>query len=246
LGKNFSNWSTRELAQHLAGRTGIHVHSTTVQRYLQRLGWVFRRPVRVVSSPDPRYKAKCRYLLTLKRRARRGEIHLYFADEFDIDLLPTIGGCWMPRGQQYKVHTSGQNQKHYGLGAVDYVTGQLLWCLSEHKNNAAFRVLLRLIEQAHQDDPIPVVIVVDNFIIHKAKKVREWLAERRGRMRLYFLPTYSPTLNPIERLWRHFRRRVTDNYFFATLVHLLDATRQFLQELVAQPETVLSIVNGNA
>jgi len=246
LGKNFSNWSTTELAKHLARLTGIRVHPTTVWRHLHRLGWRFRRPVRVVISPDPRYKAKRRYLARLKRRARRGEIHLYFADEFDIDLLPTIAGCWMPQGQQYKVRTPGQNRKHYGLGAADYVTGQLIWCLSEHKNNAAFRTLLALVEQAHQDDPIPVVIVVDNFSIHKAKKVREWLAGHRRHLRLYFLPTYSPTLNPIERLWRHFRRRVTDNYFFASLTHLLDATCRFFQELAAQPETVLSIVNGNA
>jgi transposase len=98
LGKNFSDWSTAQLAKHLAVRTGIQVHATTVWRHLQRLGWRFQRPVRVVISPDQRYKAKRRYLATLKRLARWGEIHLYFADEFDIDLLPTIAGCWMRQG----------------------------------------------------------------------------------------------------------------------------------------------------
>lgn len=246
LGKNFSNWSTPQLAKHLAVGTGIRVHATTVWRHLQRMGWRFRRPVRVVTSPDPRYKAKRRYLVRLKLRARRGEIHLYFVDEFDIDLLPTIAGCWMPQGQQYKVQTPGQNRKHYGLGAVDYVTGRLIWCLAEHKDNVAFRRLLTRIEQVHQEEHIPVVIVVDNFIIHKARKVQERLAGRRRHMRLYFLPTYSPTLNPIERLWRHFRRRVTDNCFFTTMTQLLHATCRFFEELAAQPETVLSIINGNA
>ncbi|MGQ9632594.1 MAG: transposase [bacterium] len=50
-------------------------------------------------------------------------------------------------------------------------------------------------------------------------------------LRLYFLPTYSPNLNPIERLWRHFRREVTDNYFFGNMRALIDASKSFLEEM---------------
>ena len=246
LGKNFSNWSTRTLAQYLASRTGISVHPTTVMRLLHASGWRFRRPVRVVASPDPRYKAKRRYLGKLKRRARRGQIHLYFADEFDIELLPTISGRWMPVGQQYKVSTPGRNERRYGFGAVNYVTGRLIWLLSEHKDNVAFRKLLDLIKRHHQGDDKPVVIVVDNYSAHKAKRVKEWLRRHRRQLRLYFLPTYSPHLNPIERLWRHFRRTVTDNYFFETMVALLEATKAFFLELAQNPKQVLSIVSGHA
>jgi putative transposase len=245
-GKNFSNWSARTLVQHLASETGISVHPTTVMRLLHASGWRFRRPVRVVASPDPRYKAKRRYIRKLKRRARKGEIHLYFADEFDIELLPTISGRWMPVGQQYKVNTPGRNERHYGFGAVNYVTGELIWLLSEHKDNAAFRKLLDLLREHHQGDNKPVVIVVDNYSAHKAKKVKEWLRKHRRRFRLYLLPTYSPHLNPIERLWRHFRRTVTDNYFFGTMTALLEATKAFFLELTQNPEQVLSIVRGHA
>jgi len=91
-----------------------------------------------------------------------------------------------------------------------------------------------------------VVIVVDNYSAHKAKRVKEWLRRHRRQLRLYFLPTYSPHLNPIERLWRHFRRTVTDNYFFETMVALLEATKAFFLELAQNPKQVLSIVSGHA
>lgn len=246
LGKNLSNWSTSTLAQHLASKMGISVHSTTLMRLLHASGWRFRRPVRVVASPDPRYKAKRRYIRKLKRRARRGDIHLYFADEFDIELLPTISGRWMPMGQQYKVNTPGRNERRYGFGAVNYVTGKLIWLLSEHKDNFAFRKLLGLIKEHHRGDEKPVVTVVDNYSAHKAKKVKEWLRKHRQQLRLYFLLTYSPNLNPIERLWRHFRRTVTDNYFFGTMTALLKATVTLFLELTQDPAQMLSIVSGHA
>lgn len=54
--------------------------------------------------------------------------------------------------------------------------------------------------------------------------------------------TYSPQLNPIERVWRQFRRNVTDNVFFKTLGRLLKAVDDFLAELASQAHLILSIV----
>jgi transposase len=245
LGKNFSNWSTPNLAKHLKATVGLCVVPSTIWRHLQALLWVFRRPVRTVISPDPRYKAKRKYLKALKSSARRGKIKLYFSDAFDIELLPTIGGCWMPKGVQYKIPTPGRNERSYGFGAVDYIAGRLLWLLSDHKDNVAFRKLLKQILEAHQGGDTKIVVVVDNYKPHKAKKVLEFLANNR-KLRLYFLPTYSPKLNPIERLWKHFRRNVTDNFFFGTMSPLLEATGSFLQELAQDHIRVLSIINKPA
>ena len=94
----------------------------------------------------------------------------------------------------------------------------------------------------HAPDRRGIVIVVDNFRIHWAKAVQTWLHSHRTQIRLYFLPTYAPRLNPIERVWRHFRRHVTDNYFFRTLTRLMSATEFFLNELAQSPESVLSLV----
>lgn len=94
----------------------------------------------------------------------------------------------------------------------------------------------------HETDQTPVVVVVDNFRIHQAKAVQAWLSAHRTRLRLYFLPTYSPRLNPIERVWRHFRRNVTDNHFFRTLVRLMAAVEAFISEMAESPEVLLKII----
>lgn len=238
LGKNFSNWSAKKLCVHLK----FQVHSVTLLRYLWRLAWRWLRPVQRIASPDPRYVAKARYLRRLRRQARTQAIHLYYADEMDVALLPTISGCWMRRGHQTQVFTPGQNAKQYVFGAVNYITGLLIALTWTNKNNVGFRQLLHQVVAFHEKDQGPVVVVVDNFRIHQAKAVKAWLHDHRTHLRLYFLPTYSPRLNPIERVWRHFRRNVTDNYFFRTMARLMAAVEAFLCEMAESPEVILKIV----
>jgi transposase len=238
LGQNFSNWSTRTLLQHLC----LAVHAVTLLRYLWRLQWRWSRPLRRIASPDPRYAAKARYLRHLRRQARQQRIHLYYADEMDVALLPTLSGCWMRRGEQTQVFTPGQNVKQYVFGAVNYITGALVGLTWPNKNNVGFRQLLRQVLALHENATQPIVIVVDNFRIHAAKAVKAWLQRHRTQLRLYFLPTYAPRLNPIERVWRHFRRNVTDNYFFHTMTRLMRAVESFLSEMAESPDVILSIV----
>jgi transposase len=238
VGKNFSNWTAQNLKVHLHWT----VHPVTVWRHMRRLAWRWHRPVPRVVSPDRRYRAKARYLRRLRAQARCGEIHLYYADEMDVALLPTISGRWMRQGQQTQVNTPGQNAKQYVLGAVNYVTGALVWLTWPNKNNVGFRQLLQQIVAQHHPTPGKIVIILDNFRIHKAKAVHAWLRTHRTQLRLYFLPTYSPRLNPIERVWRHFRRNVTDNFYFGTLLRLMAAVKAFLTELASSPRVILSII----
>lgn len=238
LGKNFSNWSAKKLCLHLH----LAVHAVTLLRYLWRLAWQWLRPVQRIASPDPRYAAKARYLRRLRRQARTHQIHLYYADEMDVALLPTISGRWMRRGQQTQVFTPGKNAKQYVFGAVNYITGQLIALTWPNKNNVGFRQLLNQVLAFHAKEQGKVVIVVDNFRIHQAKAVKAWLKSHRTHLRLYFLPTYSPRLNPIERVWRHFRRNVTDNYFFRTMTRLMAAVETFISEMAESPDVILKIV----
>ena len=67
-----------------------------------------------------------------------------------------------------------------------------------------------------------------------------------GRLVLLYLPTYSPWLNPIEMLWRHFRREVTHCELFETVKALLKATQDFFDRYNQMPEQVLSIIGSNA
>ena len=238
----FSTWTAELLALALKEQTGLHVSESCVRRTLHRAGYSVQRPVLSVSSPDPEYEQKAARLQTLQRQAQAGEIDLYYEDEVDLALLPGIMRCWSQVGHQRKIETPRQNRKQYGAGLIHWVNGELHWATSDHKDNALFRsVLGQLIEPGACHPGRKKYVVVDNYRIHFAKPVQAFLQAHRDEIELVCLPTYSPKLNPVERFWKHLRRKVTHNHFFQTMEQLMDAVSSFFRDMAAAPDLVRSV-----
>ena len=234
----------RELA-----RQGFEkVSRETIREHLHRLGYRMLRPVLTIASPDPGYRRKLRKLERYKRRARNGEILLFFQDEIDLNLLPGVLRSWTLQGTQRKVPTPGVNQKRYGFGAVNYVSGKTLHRIEEHKNSTGFCDFVKQFMQAVTQSPEyhgqEIVLVVDNFIIHHSRKTRQFLQQYAGQLALFALPTYSPWLNLIELLWKHLRRKVTHNHLFQTIAQLVKAVCAFLRSLNRSPQLTLQIIGA--
>lgn len=238
----FSTWTVELLALALKEHTGLEVSASSVRRCLHREGYSVQRPVLSVSSPDPEYEQKCARLQELQQRARAGEIDLYYEDEVDLALLPGVMRCWSKQGHQRKIETPRQNRKQYGAGLIHWISGQLCWAVSEHKDNALFRsVLTQLITPGSSEPGRKKYVVVDNYRIHFAKPVQAFLAEHQDEIELVCLPTYSPKLNAVERFWKQLRRQVTHNHFFQTMERLMDAVTSFFRDMADSPDLVRSV-----
>ena len=168
----------------------------------------------------------------------------YYADEFNVSWHPTLRAIWSPVGQQVMIPTPGQPTKHYGLEAVDYHTGETLVLTRRHKRRREVAQLLEALVAKHPTGTIPVAW--DKADTHAADEVEAVVRAAAGRLVLLYLPTYSPWRNPIEMLWRHFRREVTHCELFATVQALLAATREFFARYNRTPEKVLSIIGAHA
>ena len=114
-------------------------------------------------------------------RFHHENLHAYevmgFVDELDVHLLPKVGAAWMPQGTQEEIMTPGTNEKHSLAGALHLATGKMLYGLGPCKNNGLFRDLLTLLDTAYPASEVTrIYVVVDNYRIHKAKAVTQWLA----------------------------------------------------------------------
>lgn len=247
-GYPFSTWTCAELVRELAKKGFEAVSRETIRVHLHALDYRILRPVLSIASPDPQYRRKVKRLKKYKKQAKNGEILLYFQDEIDLNLLPGILRCWTLRGSQRKVMTPGLNQKRYGFGAVNYVSGQTLHRIEEHKNSTGFcafvEQFMQTVIQSPQYHGQKIVLVVDNFIIHRSQKTLEFLEKYADQLILFALPTYSPWLNLIERLWKHLRRIVTHNHLFQTISQLVEAVHSFLDTLNQTPYLTLSIIGS--
>ena len=157
---------------------------------------------------------------------------MVFADELDIHLLPKVGAAWMRQGTQDEIMTPGTNEKYYLAGALDLATGKVRYCLGPRKNNGLFQALLTLLDHTYPAASAPrIYVVVDNYRIHKAKAVEQWIASH-PRFALLWLPTYCPRANPIERVFGDVHDKCTRNH-----------TRKRLRDLVQDVERHMQ-VNG--
>jgi len=168
----------------------------------------------------------------------------YYADEFNLSWLPTLTALWSPVGQQIMIPTPGQPKKRYGLGAVNYPTGETVVLFKRHKRRREVAELLQAIVDQHPTGTI--YVAWDNADTHQDDEIEAVVRGAAGRLVLLYLPTYSPWLNPIEMLWRHFRREVTHCELFETVAALLQAARAFFDRHNRSPQQVLSIIGSYA
>jgi putative transposase len=151
---------------------------------------------------------------------------------------------WSPKGQQVMIPTPAQPTKHYGIGAVNYHTGKTVVLVRRHKRRREIAELLQALLDQHPTGT--VYVAWDNATTHEDDEVEAVVRGAAGRLVLLYLPTYSPWLNPIEMLWRHFRREVTHCELFATVKALLAAARDFFARYNQRPNAVLSIIGSHA
>jgi len=150
---------------------------------------------------------------------------------------------WSPKGQQVMIPTPGQTKKHYGIGAVNYQTGETVVLIRRRKRRKEIAELLEALLEKHPDETI--YVTWDNANTHQDDEVEVVVRRAAGRLILLYLPTYSPWLNPIEMLWRYFRREVTHCEIFVSIKALIKATNEFFDLCNQQPELVLSAIGAN-
>ena len=140
-------------------------------------------------------------------------------------------GCWAPKQDKLAIEQTSGRQRINIHGAIDLETGQTRMIDVETVDAASTITLLEAIEALY---PLLALIHVflDNARYHHAKLVQEWLARPGCRIKLHFIPTYCPHLNPIERLWGVMHRNITHNKCYGTCAQFADATLGFLREEV--------------
>jgi putative transposase len=151
---------------------------------------------------------------------------------------------WSLKGRQVMIPTPGQPKVHFGLGAVNYHTGETVVIIRKRKRRLEVAELLQMLVEKHPSGT--VYVAWDNAVTHQDDEVEAVVRAAAGRLVLLYLPTYSPWLNPIEMLWRHFRREVTHCELFETVKVLIQAADDFFRRYNQTPEKVLSIIGAHS
>ena len=140
------------------------------------------------------------------------------------------------------IPTPTQPTRRYGIGAVNYHSGETVVLIRRRKRRKEIAELLEALLARHPAETI--YVAWDNATTHQDDEIEAVVRGAAGQLVLLYLPTYSPWLNPIEMLWRHFRREVTHCELFASITALVEAGLAFFEHYNEQPWRVLSIIGA--
>ena len=159
---------------------------------------------------------------------------MIYQDEMEIHLHPALTRMWAPVAQQPEVSAPGKNEKKVIYGGVDYKTGKLTYTVADSKCGESFLVFLVTLLAAYAGQKIR--LVCDNGRFHTTKVVTAWLEAHRDQIEVYWLPSYCPSLNLIERLWGHLKRTILANVLYGSLPELIAAFRKGVRRLTGNRE----------
>jgi transposase len=139
-------------------------------------------------------------LTELRAQATRGEIDLAFADEAGFDQVSPNSYAWTDIGQEHRHQIDAYRGSRINVIAAIFSNGRATANFS--KNTMKALDVAAFLRGLAEGLTKPLVVVLDNASIHKAKANEQLIKElEQKKLHLYFLPPYSPELNRIERLW---------------------------------------------
>lgn len=155
---------------------------------------------------------------------------LVFFDATDLYWCPDIGNGYAPEGIQIKVDSPGKENPWNALfGSIEYPTGEGLYTIHERKRHQEVQAHLELLLQ--RDSEAFWFVVLDNASAHTTELLDGFREQYKDRMEMVFLPTYSPNLNLIEKLWKYMRGQMTRNQFYECLKSLCESIVEWLEKL---------------
>jgi transposase len=198
----FALW-TRDMVRELIRREfGVRLSAVSVGRLLRQLGLSPQRPLHRAYEQDPERVARWRQqeYPKIRTQAAKARATIYFADEAGIRSDYHAGTTWAPVGHTPVVHTTGAR---HAVNLISAVTpgGVLRFATIDGKLNAA--KFIDFCRRLLQDTPGPVFLILDGHPVHRSVAVKQFAASMKGRLRLFFLPPYSPELNPDEWVWKN-------------------------------------------
>lgn len=233
----YALWTRQAVAELVLDRFGIKLAVRTMGLYLARWGFTPQKPMKKAYEQSPaavkKWLEEDYPAIAARAKAQGAEIH--WGDESGLRSDDVRGRGYAPKGQTPVIRV---NNKRHGLSVISTVTnkGQMRWKIFDGALNAGILIdfLRRLIKGASKK----VFLILDNLRVHHAKPVKAWLAEHADAIEVFYLPSYSPELNPDEMANADIKQAVTKLAPARTKLQLVKATSQHLRSVQRQPERV--------
>jgi transposase len=198
MGFNMRLWTRKGVALLIEKLYGIQMPIRTVGEYLKRWGFTPQKPKKRANEQDikkVRQWLREEYPAILARaKSEKAEIHR--GDKTGVCNVDQRGRSYAPKGKTSVVKLPGRTRFRVNLISSITNQGKLRFMIFESSLNA--KILLKFLSRLIADVDKKVFVILDNLNVHKTPAVRDWLRRNKNKIEVFYLPTYSPDLNPDE------------------------------------------------
>ncbi len=233
----YALWSRGAVGELIALRCGVKLPVRTVGHYLKRWGFTPQKPIQRAYEQRPAEVKKWLEVEfpAIAARAKQEGAEIHWGDETGLRSDDVRGRSYAPQGQTPVIRVC-QNREN--LSVISAVThrGKVRWMVFSGALNA--RILIRFLNRLTRDAQRKVFLILDNLRVHHAKLVRAWLDKHATRIEVFYLPSYSPELNPDECLNADLKKAITSKPPMRAKGQLKNHAMSHLKKLSKSPERV--------
>jgi transposase len=237
---DFALW-TRELVREVIRRKfEVEYTLQAVGNLLHDLGLSPQKPLVRAYEQNPervrRWKEEEYPAIHAAAKAAGGSI--FFCDEAGIRTDYHSGTTWAPVGQTPIVRGTGNRKS---LNMISVVSPRGKFHFSFVNGNVNAENFIEYLKKLMRDIPGPIFLIVDGHPAHTAAITREFAQKTEGRLNLYFLPPYSPELNPDEWVWKKIKHDRVGKLAARTIDEMSNGIQKAVSHLQSSTEAVLSL-----
>lgn len=206
----FALWTRQAVADLITWEYGIKLPIRTVGDYLKRWGMTPQKPAKRAYEQCP--KAVQRWLdesyPAIAARAKAEGAVIHWGDESGVRSDSREGRSYAPQGQTPVAPIPARRVRVQMISTVSN-SGQMRFMLFTQPMTA--QQLIRFLRRLIRSSDRKVFLILDNLRVHHSRLVKAWADKHSDEIELFYLPSYSPDLNPDEYLNNDLKKRVHSN-----------------------------------
>ena len=244
----------RHLQEHLyplakdiaaGGQAELAVTNTPsgVTALLHRLGFVYQEPKRVPGKADPEAPRAFLAKSEQPKKNKGADDVVALMDAVHPQHNPVLGYGWIKRGKDHEVRSNSGRKRLNMNGAIDLERMEPVVRYDDTINADPTIALFDRLLVVYADAAC-IHVICDNARYYRSKAVREYLAD--SRIKQVFLPPYAPNLNPIERLWKLFKKTTLYNQYYESFCDFRSACESFFHNAHLYRNQMRSLLTENS
>lgn len=243
LGIAHTLWTRRAVRDLIRKEFGIDLAERTVGEYLRRWGYTPKKPARHSRKQDPDEVEQWleETYPAIEEQAQREDAEILWTDEVGVDADHHPGRGYARKGERATMETP---QPHIRVNQITAISNEGAASFMTYKGSLNAAVFLLFLSKLIAGAGRKILLIADQLQAHKTPEVLQWLQEHQDKIEVFYLPTYSPEMNPVEYLNNDMKGEVNKAGLPDSRGALHTRIVSFMEHLANVPKHVISYFLG--